>query len=61
MRHYTARQPRQGEECKECGQPATLVLMADYYDNDGYIDEIPLCNEHAAEFVDDMAYLVEDK
>lgn len=32
-------------ECVKCDAPATILLVADYCDDVGYIDEIPLCEE----------------
>lgn len=34
--------------CYDCGEPATIVLVADEAEHEtGYIDEVPLCEECA--------------
>jgi len=53
MNRYNARQPLRGDMCRECGEHATIVYVADHADYSGYIDEIPLCNEHADEWTEE--------
>ena len=33
----------ENERCVECGEKATIKLVADILDSDGYLDEVPLC------------------
>lgn len=41
---YSIEDAPEGAECYECGEPATLLLVADSQEaNTGYRDEVPLC------------------
>lgn len=41
---YTITAAADGEKCHDCGEPATVALVADYVEHEtGYLDTVVLC------------------
>jgi hypothetical protein len=46
---YSVESVKKVEKCYMCGEPATVRLVADYPDESGYTDDVPLCEQCAEE------------
>ena len=45
---YSIETAKPNEICQDCGEPATIVLVADAPERStGYLDEVPLCEDCA--------------
>ncbi len=49
---YTIHAALDTDKCHDCGEQATIVLVADTHDSEtGYSDSIALCDEHKENYL----------